>query len=321
MGIINSISQKTLGGQDIPYSTIKAIESACPGYLDLLSKLEKNDIFRDYLLKYRNELLSVSSPTIIVEIELKSLSSKLKDGTHDITLDNLVTSNIGLSNDDITISVTVENENEYLGDKARFAQEDYQIFSKHFTTESTKQCGLEILKNNLSIIDCIATMIRESRKVSNEIPICYTINETLPIVSTVPYPIERKESIKSARNKSKIKIHNPSENELELGLVSWLLDNGINCEKQAYIGSQRTDIWIPGVCFLELKRGKVTAKDFCQAMRYHVATKRKIILVGKDVEKDVLATITAFNEVCCAITIEFVAWDSIRIYMRGLMGV
>lgn len=163
----------------------------------------------------------------------------------------------------------------------------------------------------LVILDWVQTV-----KYENEcIPVVYLFDDQPKLVSTIPTP-----TIYNKPIKQKKKVVKVLEKDLENDLVKWLDIHGIVVETQTTVGGYRTDIWIPGVCFLELKRGKVTAKDFCQALRYSVETDRKIILVGKNVEKDVIETISMYNNLLDCEKVTFVSWDTVKVYLKGLLG-
>jgi hypothetical protein len=71
------------------------------------------------------------------------------------------------------------------------------------------------------------------------------------------------------------------ERDLEAELLFWLDQRDVMAEQQVIAKGKRTDIWIPGKCFLELKRNRVTGDDVCQAANYYTLYSRQVVLVGE----------------------------------------
>jgi hypothetical protein len=80
------------------------------------------------------------------------------------------------------------------------------------------------------------------------------------------------------------------------------------------------DLWIPGRCFLELKKGKVTGDDICQAIDYCAEYQKPVILVGNHINEMASRGIEAFNKAVDAEMLTFVQWSAIRTYLKGLFS-
>lgn len=112
-----------------------------------------------------------------------------------------------------------------------------------------------------------------------------------------------------------------SEFEVEQDLIQWIKSHAVSCESQVSVQHGRVDIWIPDVCVIELKKNTVTAKDVCQVINYYAETKREILLVGKSASKDVVLTIENFNSLVGSDVLAFVSLSTIKVYLRGLLGI
>ena len=108
------------------------------------------------------------------------------------------------------------------------------------------------------------------------------------------------------------------EIDYEAELLSWLDSRGVIAEQQVISQGKRTDIWLPGKAFLELKRGRITGDDVCQAAEYFTAYRKQIILVGKSMSSRVGDGISAINELCGEEAIVFVTWGGIRTFLAAL---
>ena len=109
------------------------------------------------------------------------------------------------------------------------------------------------------------------------------------------------------------------EKELEKSLMEWLHAYGIKADNQVTTARQRMDLWIPGHCFLELKKGKVSGDDVCQALDYCSNHKKPVILVGNHISEMASRGIEAFNNSMQAELIVFISWSGVRTYLRGLL--
>lgn len=258
--------------------------------LNVVSNLEKNESYREKLLNALKDVANKENVVIFVDIDKDNYFCEFEE-YKTMTWEDLCL--------DFKFSFVVFEYNDYVN----------KVLNLEKETPEEKYL-YEISNCVLNWIDCVKTL-------SKGIPVVYSFNGHQKCVSNIPIPSTFEQEVKKPKPKPKKQL----EQDLELELMVWLHDNGINAEKQTKVGNYRTDIWIPGVCFIELKRGKVTAKDFCQALRYNVETDCKIILVGADVEKDVVATINTYNNLSGCEKIIFVPWDTTKTYLRGLLGI
>jgi hypothetical protein len=109
------------------------------------------------------------------------------------------------------------------------------------------------------------------------------------------------------------------EKSLEHSLLDWLHAKGIKADNQISTSRHRTDIWIPGKCFLELKKSKISGDDVCQAMDYCTEYKKPIVLVGNHISEMASRGIEAFNKAVESEMVVFVSWSAVRTYLKGLL--
>lgn len=109
------------------------------------------------------------------------------------------------------------------------------------------------------------------------------------------------------------------EKNLEQDLLLWLHSKGIQADTQVLTARHRTDIWIPGKCFLELKKGRVSGDDICQAMDYCCEYKRTVVIVGNHISEMASRGIEAFNKSVNSEMLVFVSWSAVRTYLKGLL--
>jgi hypothetical protein len=112
----------------------------------------------------------------------------------------------------------------------------------------------------------------------------------------------------------------PLEKDLESDLLNWMHSRGIQSDSQIQTSKHRMDLWIPGKCFMELKKGKVSGDDVCQAIDYCAEYKLPVILVGNHIGDMASRGIEAFNKAVDGDLIAFVQWSAIRTYLKGLMS-
>lgn len=114
------------------------------------------------------------------------------------------------------------------------------------------------------------------------------------------------------------KVVTPEKN-LEQDLLKWLHSRGIKADNQISTAKHRMDIWIPGRCFLELKRGKVSGDDVCQAIDYCAEYKKPVVLVGNHISEMASRGIEAFNKAVESEMLIFVSWSAVKTYLKGLL--
>lgn len=110
------------------------------------------------------------------------------------------------------------------------------------------------------------------------------------------------------------------EKTLEQSLLAWLNSHGVKADNQITAGRHRMDLWIPGECFLELKKGKVSGDDVCQAIDYCAARQKPVILVGDHISSMASRGAEAFNKAVKGEMIIFITWSGIKTYLKGLLS-
>lgn len=110
------------------------------------------------------------------------------------------------------------------------------------------------------------------------------------------------------------------EKDLEKDLLRWLHSRGVKADNQVATNNHRMDIWLPGTAFLELKRGRVTGDDVCQAIDYCTEYKKPVVLVGNHISTMASRGVEAFNKAVDGEMLVFVSWSAVKTYLKGLLG-
>lgn len=111
------------------------------------------------------------------------------------------------------------------------------------------------------------------------------------------------------------------EKQKELDLYSWMRRNKIEVERQVSTNQKhRIDLWIPGKLMIELKQGKVTGDDICQAIDYYSVYRKPIVLVGTSLSAAASRGIEAFVRLHGEDSLQFVTHGAIKPYLRGLVS-
>ena len=124
-----------------------------------------------------------------------------------------------------------------------------------------------------------------------------------------------KREAKRAKSKPKQK-----ERQLEDELYDWLRLKGVPAERQVSTKKHRLDLWIPGKIMLELKAGRVTGDDVCQAIDYQSTYDKPILLVGKGLSTAASRGVEGFNKATGNDLLQFVTWSTVKTYLRGVLG-
>ncbi len=122
-------------------------------------------------------------------------------------------------------------------------------------------------------------------------------------------------------SEAKPKRNHDTERQLEIDLQAWLLALGVDVESQVATSKHRLDLWIPGKLMIELKAGKVSGDDVCQAIDYHATYQRKILLVGKGLSDSATRGIDGFNRSIQDDAILFVTWGAVKPYLKAYLGI
>lgn len=109
------------------------------------------------------------------------------------------------------------------------------------------------------------------------------------------------------------------EQKKEDELYYWLVHQGVKVERQVKTSySHRLDLWIPGHLMLELKAGRVSGDDVCQAIDYYSTYKRPILLVGSGMSSAASRGIESFNRLFKDAVI-FVTWSGVKNYLQSVL--
>lgn len=109
------------------------------------------------------------------------------------------------------------------------------------------------------------------------------------------------------------------ERKLEDQLYDWLRLKDVNVERQVVTAKHRLDLWLPNKAMLELKQGRVSGDDVCQAIDYAASYQMPIVLVGTGLSNAASRGIDGFNRAMGEDLIIFVTWGGIRAYLNGLL--
>jgi hypothetical protein len=116
------------------------------------------------------------------------------------------------------------------------------------------------------------------------------------------------------------KLRQQPEQKLEDGLYDWLRIKGVDVERQVTTAKHRLDLWIPNKAMLELKQGRVSGDDVCQAIDYAATYQMPIVLVGTGLSSSGSRGIDGFNRAMGKDLIIFVTWGGIRSYLKGMLA-
>jgi hypothetical protein len=120
------------------------------------------------------------------------------------------------------------------------------------------------------------------------------------------------QSIKKARKKE--------EANFEDEVFSFLENRGFNPLRQVKSGNLRMDLLIPGQLVIELKAGKVTADDVCQAIDYLASHSMDVLLVGTGLTSAATRGIEAVNRISDINQLMFVTRNACFRYLNGVLG-
>jgi hypothetical protein len=117
-----------------------------------------------------------------------------------------------------------------------------------------------------------------------------------------------------------VKALKQPEQKLEDGLYDWLRIKGVDVERQVTTAKHRLDLWIPNKAMLELKQGRVSGDDVCQAIDYAATYQMPIVLVGTGMSSAASRGIDGFNRAMNKDLIVFITWGGIRAYLSGILS-
>jgi hypothetical protein len=123
---------------------------------------------------------------------------------------------------------------------------------------------------------------------------------------------EKAQSIKKARQKE--------ESNFEDEVFSFLEHRGFAPLRQVKSGNLRMDLLVPGQLVIELKAGKVTADDVCQAIDYLASHSMDVLLVGTGLTNAATRGIEAVNRISGDNQLMFVTRNACFRYLNGVLG-
>lgn len=124
---------------------------------------------------------------------------------------------------------------------------------------------------------------------------------------------EPPESVKQPKPRQQL------EQKLEDQLYDWLRIKGVEVERQVATSKHRLDLWIPNKAMLELKQGRVSGDDVCQAIDYAATYQMPIVLVGTGLSSAASRGIDGFNRAIGKDLVIFVTWGGIKPYLSGVL--
>ena len=111
------------------------------------------------------------------------------------------------------------------------------------------------------------------------------------------------------------------EQNLELSLFTWLRTSGVEAERQVKTPKHRLDIWIPGKLMIELKSGKITANDICQAINYYSTYEKRILLIGKGLTNEASRGLEGLSKIIGDENIMFVSWGGSKPLLKSILNI
>lgn len=132
---------------------------------------------------------------------------------------------------------------------------------------------------------------------------------------------EMKICFKEAENRFAAKKRAPRktlELDFESRIEAFLQVNEIHVERQVSTNQKRVDLWIPDQLMIEVKSGKVTGDDACQAIDYLATFERDVLLVGTGMSSAASRGIEAANKISKEAKILFVTQEACFGYLKSV---
>lgn len=151
---------------------------------------------------------------------------------------------------------------------------------------------------------------------------CYTsvnVNQTLCLSEVFHVSPETSSIINEQNNRTQKPVKQQPEQKLEDGLYDWLRIKGVDVERQVTTAKHRLDLWLPNKAMLELKQGRVSGDDVCQAIDYAATYQMPIVLVGTGLSSSGSRGIDGFNRAMGKDLIIFVTWGGVKLYLDALL--
>lgn len=149
---------------------------------------------------------------------------------------------------------------------------------------------------------------------------CYTyvnVDQVLCLPSVFHVSPDTSSVISEKNNRAQKPVKQQPEQRLEDELYDWLRVKGVDVERQVTTAKHRLDLWIPSKAMLELKQGRVSGDDVCQAIDYAATYQMPIVLVGTGLSSGASRGIDGFNRAMGKDLIIFVTWGGVRTYLNG----
>jgi hypothetical protein len=109
------------------------------------------------------------------------------------------------------------------------------------------------------------------------------------------------------------------ESDFEAKVIAFLEARGVNAFRQLSTVKHRLDIYVPGHMVIELKSGKVTGDDVCQAVDYLASYKMDILLVGTGLSDAATRGVEAVNQISREHQILFVTRNACFRYLEAVV--
>ncbi|MBW4638577.1 MAG: hypothetical protein KME05_10130 [Gloeocapsa sp. UFS-A4-WI-NPMV-4B04] len=149
----------------------------------------------------------------------------------------------------------------------------------------------------------------------------YCLDEQI-VSNLVEFPVSLSSWYQSSFVTPNRKPRQQPEQNLEIELFNWLQIHGVEVERQVSTKNHhRLDLWISGRMMLELKAGKVTGDDVCQAIDYYATYQRPIILIGKGLSTAASRGIEGFTREISQDALVFVTWSAVKTYLLGALNI
>jgi hypothetical protein len=116
------------------------------------------------------------------------------------------------------------------------------------------------------------------------------------------------------------KTRQTEESNFEDEVFSFLENQGFTPLRQVKSGNLRMDLLIPGQLVIELKAGKVTADDVCQAIDYSASHSMDVLLVGTGLTSAATRGIEAVNKISDINQLMFVTRNACFRYLNGVLA-
>lgn len=132
--------------------------------------------------------------------------------------------------------------------------------------------------------------------------------------------LRKRTEAQAVADKTQIKkdAHRKEEALLEASVLEFFKQLGVAVESQLIAGQHRLDIVVPGELIIELKAGKITANDMCQALDYLASYPYDVLLVGTGLTSEATRGMEAINRIAQTNKILFVSRNASFKYLNAI---